>query len=304
MAHADYICYICHESLPFNKYPFSATLKKNALSKDVKLYLLLAAVVVLTALNIMVFDSRQNPPPPGKQIVKESIIPPKNDAGATSGGTNTSGGTQNTGGTPTSPDDEKEPEGVNDDNSNTNSNINADKAQPVPNTAEELEQRLKALELMDVQEFDPSLKVDLRYGTRNNFLGVNMYNGFGKCYLQPEVVKMFSKAQEYLKERYPRYSLLALDCARPRSVQQIMWNKVKGTDQQRYVAAPYPGSIHNYGASVDVTIVDGSERQLDMGTPFDYFGEEAQPRHHQKMLEAGKLTNEQIQNRMLLKEVM
>ncbi|MGB1242618.1 MAG: M15 family metallopeptidase, partial [Chitinophagales bacterium] len=111
--------------------------------------------------------------------------------------------------------------------------------------------------------------------------------------------------QEFLKEKQPRLSLLVLDCARPWSVQKAMWEVVKGTNQERYVASPYGGgSIHNYGASVDVTIVDNEGKELDMGTPFDFFGEKAQPRYHQKFLDSGDLTLEHITNRERLREVM
>jgi len=167
-----------------------------------------------------------------------------------------------------------------------------------------------AADLVDVHELDPSIQADIRYGTANNFLEKNMYGGLNKCYLQEEVAKMLSKAQEFLKEKQPRLSLLVLDCARPWSVQKEMWEAVKGTEQQSYVASPYGGdggtggSIHNYGASVDVTIVDINGKELDMGTPFDFFGEKAQPRHQQKFYDNGELTLEQLTNRERLVTVM
>ncbi|MGB0929243.1 MAG: M15 family metallopeptidase [Chitinophagales bacterium] len=165
--------------------------------------------------------------------------------------------------------------------------------------------KFRAADLVNVHELDPSIQADLRYGTSNNFLERNLYGGLNECYLQEEVAKMLSKAQEFLKEKQPRLSLLVLDCARPWSVQKAMWEVVKDTNQERYVASPYGGgSIHNYGASVDVTIVDNEGKELDMGTPFDFFGEKAQPRHHQKFLDSGELTLEHITNRERLREVM
>ena len=41
-----------------------------------------------------------------------------------------------------------------------------------------------------------------------------------------------------------------------------------------------------------------------MGTKFDHFGKEAEPRHEVKMLKKGQLTSEQLANRPLLREVM
>jgi L,D-peptidoglycan transpeptidase YkuD (ErfK/YbiS/YcfS/YnhG family) len=83
-----------------------------------------------------------------------------------------------------------------------------------------------------------------------------------------------------------------------------MWRLVKETEQEAYVAAPKKGSIHNFGAAVDVSIVDSAGLPLDMGTPFDYFGELAQPKYEERFLKEGKLTEEHLQNRKLLQEVM
>ncbi|MEZ4883126.1 MAG: M15 family metallopeptidase [Chitinophagales bacterium] len=162
-----------------------------------------------------------------------------------------------------------------------------------------------AADLVNVHKLDPSIKADLRYGTAHNFMEKDLYGGLNQCYLQGEVARMLSKAQEFLKEKQPRLSLLVLDCARPWSVQKEMWEVVKGTEQEYYVASPYGvGSIHNYGASVDVTIVEEDGKELDMGTPYDFFGEKAQPRYHQKFLDSGELTLEQVTNRERLREVM
>lgn len=84
-----------------------------------------------------------------------------------------------------------------------------------------------------------------------------------------------------------------------------MWERVKGTEQEQYVASPYGGgSVHGYGSAVDVTIVDGDGKELDMGTPFDFFGDKAQPRYHQRFLDSGELSLEQVTNRERLREVM
>jgi D-alanyl-D-alanine dipeptidase len=40
----------------------------------------------------------------------------------------------------------------------------------------------------------------------------------------------------------------------------------------KYVADPAKGSIHNRGGAVDITLVDANNRELDMGTPFDFLG--------------------------------
>lgn len=166
------------------------------------------------------------------------------------------------------------------------------------------EKRIQEQGLVKIQEVIPDIKVDLKYATRHNFLNKVLYTDLKNCYLQEEAAEMLKKAQTYLKSIQPEYSLLVYDGARPRSIQVEMWNKVKGTPEQRYVASPRSGSIHNFGAAVDLTIADEYGIELDMGTPYDFFGELAQPRHEQRFFDSGELTKEQIDNRALLRKVM
>jgi zinc D-Ala-D-Ala dipeptidase len=44
--------------------------------------------------------------------------------------------------------------------------------------------------------------------------------------------------------------------------------------------------------------------ELDMGTDFDYFGELGHPSAEGRMVNEGKLTHRQLENRKLLREVM
>lgn len=43
---------------------------------------------------------------------------------------------------------------------------------------------------------------------------------------------------------------------------------------------------------------------LDMGTPYDYFGELAYPSREAQLLKAGKLTRQQLTNRQMLRTAM
>ncbi|MGB1206073.1 MAG: M15 family metallopeptidase [Chitinophagales bacterium] len=158
--------------------------------------------------------------------------------------------------------------------------------------------------LVKMSDIDASLKMDLRYASDNNFMEKNVYGNLSDCYLQAEVARKLAKAQEFLREKYPKQSLLLLDCARPLSVQATMWDLVKGTEKHRYVAAPSATPLHCYGVAVDVTIADKNGKAIDMGTDYDYFGELAQPRYHQKYSKNGKLSARQLTNRIRLREVM
>ena len=158
--------------------------------------------------------------------------------------------------------------------------------------------------LVDVNHLDPEIAVKLKYSSTDNFTGANLYGGLQRAYLQREAAEMLAKASARLRELYPGYRLLVADAARPLSVQKVMYSFVKNTPRQWYIANPGRTSIHNYGAAVDLTILDSSGEKLDMGTPLDYFGPLAEPRREQEFLESGKLTEDQVANRGKLRDVM
>jgi D-alanyl-D-alanine dipeptidase len=83
-----------------------------------------------------------------------------------------------------------------------------------------------------------------------------------------------------------------------------MYEKMKGTRFENYVATPAKGSMHNYGIAVDITIVDGQGEKLDMGpSPFYSSHLEISFQYIQKKMGLG-ISKEQQQNRDLLKRVM
>jgi len=158
--------------------------------------------------------------------------------------------------------------------------------------------------LVDVQALDSSIRVQLAYASTHNFMHKNVYGNLKKCYLQKEIAAKLIKAQKRLQSEHPGYSLFIFDGARPRRIQYQMWAMVKGTAHEHYVTNPKIGSMHNYGAAVDLSILDNKGNELDMGTSFDYLGDLAQPRMEQKFLRQGKLTPLQIKNRLLLRQTM
>ena len=60
-----------------------------------------------------------------------------------------------------------------------------------------------------------------------------------------------------------------------------------GTPQQPYVANPDHGSIHNFGLAIDLTLLDASGQQLDMGTGFDNFTDAARIDHEAALVASG-----------------
>ncbi len=166
--------------------------------------------------------------------------------------------------------------------------------------------------LVDVQQIDPTILVELKYATTDNFVGKAVYGTLTRAYLQPLAAHKLAQANRYLKEHNPTLRLLIYDAARPQSAQWKLWNALPQYTpnvRRTYVADPRVGSIHSYGCAVDVTIarVEDDPKKgtpLNMGTKFDYFGELAYPTQEVRLLQTGKLTQQQVANRNLLRSVM
>jgi D-alanyl-D-alanine dipeptidase len=150
----------------------------------------------------------------------------------------------------------------------------------------------------------PAVRLDLRYATTNNFTHTDLYGGFQRTFLRREGAAKFEQAQAILQREHPGWKFLIWDALRPRSVQREFWKRVVGTPQEKYVANPDPGSIHNFGLAIDLTLIDAHGVPLDMGTDFDDFSQAAEPLAEQALLASGRLTAAQLANRMILRDVM
>ena len=171
--------------------------------------------------------------------------------------------------------------------------------------ANDIEKRFIEAGLVDVNTIDSTIQVDLvNSDPQKNYFRENFYSGLNKCYLRKDVATKLSQAQNILKSKHPELSLQTLDCARPRSVSAKMYEKMKGTKYEKYVANPKTGSMHNYGIAVDITIVDSSGKELDMGfTPFRKSDIEIYWQFA-KMKLGKKLTKQQKANLQLLASTM
>jgi len=119
--------------------------------------------------------------------------------------------------------------------------------------------------------------MDIRYATANNFTKKVIYD-CPKCLLRPSAAKALDEANRHLTERF-KVRIKLFDCYRPRPYQQRLWDIVPNAS---YVTPPAKGSMHSRGMAVDLTLVDEDGKELDMGTAFDFFGEEAHqgyPKH-------------------------
>lgn len=175
------------------------------------------------------------------------------------------------------------------------------------------EQRMKVdsvllkFDLVDVQSLDPSIQINLKYATTDNFTKKVLYHSIDRVYLQREAAERLVKCQAYLKAKYPNYSLLVFDALRPVSVQRKMWDSLDSIPpvlRDNFVSSPWRKSAHNYGAAVDLTIVDENGQELDMGAGYDDIRKIAYPSMESHYLKTGELTEKQVENRKLLREVM
>lgn len=137
----------------------------------------------------------------------------------------------------------------------------------------------------------PNIILDIRYATTNNFVEEQLYE-CPRCFLRPKIAEQLMAVYAELQEQ--NLGIKLFDCYRPLPIQQKLWNKVPNAS---YVTPPKRGSMHNKGAAIDITIIDSTGQELEMGTEYDYFGKEA---HHTYTGHSETIN----QNRYLLKTVM
>lgn len=124
--------------------------------------------------------------------------------------------------------------------------------------------------LVRVLDIDASMVIDLQYATDDNFTGQRVYPQDAQALLTLDTALKLKRANQRFEK--DGYRIKIWDGYRPKSVQEIFWDLVP---DPRYVADPAKGSIHNRGASVDVTLVDLQGKELEMPTGYDDFSEKA-----------------------------
>ncbi len=186
------------------------------------------------------------------------------------------------------------------------SKLSVDIIQSVKRGKPDIELRLIKEGLVDVQEIDSSISIDMKYTTTDNFVGIDLYGDLERVYIQPDVADKLKHAQSILKQRDSSLSLKIFDGVRPHFVQQLMWDSLVMPfhEKTKFLSNPKNHSIHNYGAAVDLTIIDDKRKELDMGTEYDHIGKLCYPRLEQQFLASGELTQQHINNRQLLRDVM
>ncbi len=156
-------------------------------------------------------------------------------------------------------------------------------------------EKLEDSTMVELINYDSSLVLDIQYATEDNFMKQKVYP-CPKALLRKVAAEALFEAHQKFKEQGFRIKIY--DGYRPLSVQWILWNK---TTNKNYVANPRKGSNHNKGCAVDMTLVDSTGNELNMGTDYDFFGAAA---HHTYTNFPQEEKEQILKNRKILKTIM
>ena len=126
-------------------------------------------------------------------------------------------------------------------------------------------------DLVELVTLDPSIRLDIRYASTNNFMGEVFYSE-PRAFLQRPAAEALVRANAWLHDR--GYGLLIHDGYRPWYVTKMFWEATP-EPLRIFVANPATGSRHNRGCAVDLTLFD-----LETGEPIEMTGgyDEMSPR--------------------------
>jgi D-alanyl-D-alanine dipeptidase len=136
--------------------------------------------------------------------------------------------------------------------------------------------RFRPSDLVEIVKLDPTIHLDVRYATTNNFLGRPVY-AQARAFLQRPAAEALVRAHRKLRDK--GYGIVVFDGYRPWSVTKTFWESA--TDEQRrieFVANPQKGSRHNRGCAADISLFElATGREVAMPSGYDEFSERAYP---------------------------
>lgn len=145
-------------------------------------------------------------------------------------------------------------------------------------------------DLVELTKLDPTIKLEIRYATTNNFLGTIFYSE-PRAFMQRPAAEAVVRASKRL--RAMGYGLLVHDAYRPWYVTKVFWDATPD-DKKVFVADPAKGSRHNRGCAVDLTLYDlKTGKPVEMVSTYDETTARAYPdypggtglqRWHRKLL--------------------
>jgi D-alanyl-D-alanine dipeptidase len=153
---------------------------------------------------------------------------------------------------------------------------------------------LRKPDLVELVKLDPTIKLDIRYASTNNFMSTPFYSQ-ARAFMQLPAAEAVVRANRALKAY--GYGIIIHDGYRPWYVTKMFWDGTPA-DKHDFVANPIPGSRHNRGCAVDLSLYDlktGQEVQMPSG--YDEMSERSYPEY-----KGG--TPEETQRRELLRKIM
>ena len=129
-------------------------------------------------------------------------------------------------------------------------------------------------DLVELTSIDPTIKLDVRYATSNNFTGRPVYTE-ARAFLQRPAAEALARVQRALREK--GYGLVVFDGYRPWRVTKVFWD-LTPAETKRFVADPAKGSKHNRGCAVDLSLVDvKTGKEVEMPGAYDEMSERSYP---------------------------
>lgn len=176
-------------------------------------------------------------------------------------------------------------------------------------------------DFVEVTEVIPDVILEIRYYSTYNFVGARI-DGYERplALMTHQAADSLKAVNDELKAH--GYRLKIWDTYRPqRAVNHfIRWAEDLQDTAMKAVFYPmvdksllfeqgyiYARSSHSRGSTVDLTIIDAATgKELDMGSPFDWFGEESHPDYKGERLKVkGERNDEDWQaNRLILHNAM
>ncbi len=138
--------------------------------------------------------------------------------------------------------------------------------------------------LVELTKLDPSIRLDMRYATKNNFTGHILYEE-ARAFLTIAAAQALVRAHNAAK--VDGFGLTIFDAYRPWRITKKLWDATPRA-KRNYVANPKRGSKHNRGCAVDLSLNDLRTGVLvEMPSGFDDFSEKA----HRDYMDAGDIAN-------------
>jgi D-alanyl-D-alanine dipeptidase len=121
------------------------------------------------------------------------------------------------------------------------------------------------MSLVEITPDKHDVDIEIAYATQNNFTASPIYRREA-CYLHSDAEILLRLAIALANQQGLRLKIF--DAFRPSEAQWVLWNH---TPDPTFLADPRLGSPHSRGVAIDLTLIDGSKRELEMGTEFDAF---------------------------------